>query len=84
MKKDTATLVRENRLRREAIRQGSYLVKANRADIWFIMDGTGRSNVARVCYSLDEVENALVSPLTINDGAECGTALSGDRVSPAA
>jgi hypothetical protein len=55
--KNNETRVRENKLRRAAIRQGSYLVKANRADIWFLM--TEDSNVAVVYRSLDEVESAL-------------------------
>jgi len=81
---DTAAKVRENRLRHVAARQRLDLVKAYGERIWVLLDSARRTNVAYVCYSLDEVENALVNPATINDGAACKTVASGDRVSPAA
>lgn len=81
---DADPRIRDRRLRRTADAQGYYIVKANRDGIWFLLDAEKRTNVAYVCYSLDEVENALVNPATINDGAACKTVASGDRVSPAA
>jgi hypothetical protein len=50
---------RENRLRREALRQGLFLAKSRGEDTWFLYDGLRKADSARVYYSLDEVEAAL-------------------------
>ena len=49
--------VRENRLRREALRRGFILAKARGEEVWFLHER--RARIARICRSLDEVEAAL-------------------------
>lgn len=82
---DSNPKVRLNRLRRTADAQGDYyIVKANLADVWFLLDATRQSNVARVCYSLDELEAALVNPPAIRDGSWSETVANSGRVDSAA
>ena len=50
---------REYRLRRAWLRRGLTLVKAYGESTWFVYDRLHRARVARVFYSLDEVEAAL-------------------------
>lgn len=51
--------IREQRLKRWALRRGLDLAKAYGGRAWFLYDWLNRADTARVFYDLDGVEEAL-------------------------